>query len=466
MKITHVPSLGFRERQEEEGAMKALIRAREWLWWLFGTVFGGSYLFLLYAVTFWLVVGALSAIQVRDALERDNLPFSFSDVDRAQSWLEIAQARIYSDLESKNIIAHQEDLRWQLIGQIENRFPDEFGDDNQFAYYSAQGFATSAGFGLAEHACSAVEEFSGKFAIEGCKLLDDYKLLNTQIQQLYETDVDDQISEQETAALVQFEKLRHLSDFVDVNQFFEALSYRYFLLAPREVLVMLLTIIMGVLGSVITMTWSFVRRDSSLSIRRFLLLPFVGGMSAFIILIFLKAGQLSMTGGETSDNLSPFFLSFVGIISGLLSERAYARMSEVGSNFFSVQEDKPRWGIRLEEAIQGADLSVHDMSVFLDLDEIAAEDIISGKSTATQIQQRLIAAAVRSDIRELFTDQPPRSITVETSPAQKPKQMAKAKDPQTEEVADPLVEDAPDPDPDPDPEPDPEKPAGPGAASG
>lgn len=437
---------------------KALIRAREWLWWLFGTVFGGGYLFLLYGVTFWLVVGSLSAIQVRDALQRDNLPFSFSDVERAEIWLEGAQSRIYSDLESKNVIAQQENLRWQLAYRIEQSFPDEFSGENEGAYYYPQGFATSNGFALAEHACAALQEYSGTLAVASCALLDDFKALNAEIQELYEADVDDRISEQETAALVQFEKLRDLSDFVDVNRFFDELSYRTFLLAPREILVMVLTIIMGVLGSVITMTWSFVRRDSSLSIRRFLLLPFVGGMSAFIILIFLKAGQLSMTGGETDDNLSPFFLSFVGIISGLLSERAYARMSEVGSNFFSVQEDKPRWGIRLEQAIQGANLSIHDMSVFLDLDEIAAEDIISGKSTATQIQQRLIAAAVRADIRELFTDQPPRSISVETSPAQKPRQMVKAEDPQDEEGADPLVEDVPDPDP--------QKPAGPGVSPG
>lgn len=159
------------------------------------------------------------------------------------------------------------------------------------------------------------------------------------------------IAETETAALAQFQQFKSLSDFVDVNRFFQRLHFTSFLTAPREILVMLLTIIMGVLGSVITMTWTFVRRDAGLSVRRFLLLPFVGGMSAFIVLIFLKAGQLTLTAGETTDELSPFVLSFVGIISGLLSERAYGRISEVGQGFFRVDARQDRWGIRLDEAL-------------------------------------------------------------------------------------------------------------------
>ena len=123
------------------------------------------------------------------------------------------------------------------------------------------------------------------------------------------------------------------------------------MLIPSPVLVLMLTMGMGLLGSVVTMTWSFVRRDGDLTVRRFLTLPFVGMMSAFIIFIFINAGQLTLTADGTAAKLNQFVLSFVGIISGLLSERAYARISDVGSNFFKVDAGVSRWGARLQQAM-------------------------------------------------------------------------------------------------------------------
>jgi hypothetical protein len=84
-----------------------------------------------------------------------------------------------------------------------------------------------------------------------------------------------------------------MADAIQVIEFFEFLPlYIEFLKEPRELLVMQLTMAMGALGSVITMTWSFVRRDGTHTIRSFLLLPSVGAISAFVILVILKAGQL------------------------------------------------------------------------------------------------------------------------------------------------------------------------------
>ena len=181
---------------------------------------------------------------------------------------------------------------------------------------------------------------------------------------------------------------------------------------PHQILVLLLTIIMGMLGSVITMTWSFIKRDGNFTLRRFIILPFVGGMSAFIIFVFIKAGQLTLTGGSGTEPLNPFVLSFVGIISGLLSELAYARMSQVGSNFFRTGEESPRYGIRMREALDAAGVSEQELATYLQLSDEDTAKIIDGKTAAGAAQQQLIAACLRRDIRELFTDLPLKPAVV------------------------------------------------------
>ena len=130
-------------------------------------------------------------------------------------------------------------------------------------------------------------------------------------------------------------------------------------------------------------------------------------MSAFIIFIFLNAGQLTLTADGTAAKLNPFVLSFVGIISGLLSERAYARISDVGSNFFKVDTGVSRWGARLRDAmtengVTSADLARHLQTSEEEINRIADESI-----AATFEQQRLIAACLRMPIRDVFSDTAP-----------------------------------------------------------
>lgn len=381
-------------------------RLIRWAATTLGTVVGGLYLFALYTCTFWLVVGSLSAIQVRDNIETYNLPFTFNNTVDAENLLLRAQGRIYANLENKDLLSQKQNDEYARFLDVVKNFALAGENNDATVYWDRE---QTPAFQRAEATCPPVPDL-GSAALPGCASLYEYRALGAEIKALLDSGILDTIAESETAALAQFQQFKSLSDFVDVNRFFERLRFTSFLTAPREILVMLLTIIMGVLGSVITMTWTFVRRDSGLSVRRFLLLPFVGGMSAFIVLIFLKAGQLTLTAGETTDELSPFVLSFVGIISGLLSERAYGRISEVGQNFFRVDARQDRWGIRLDEALAAAGVSVEEVARHLDLDEVDAAELVEGKAAADPVQQQLIAALVRSEPRVLFTDIPPAAV--------------------------------------------------------
>jgi hypothetical protein len=245
-----------------------------------------------------------------------------------------------------------------------------------------------------------------------CPLLARYQELDEKyesIQKEIEQIDYDQLWAQAVEQAAELREKETLAEHFDKHEFFVfvPLWYEPLVRVPTQVLTLVLTMIMGMLGSVVTMTWSFIKRDSDFTFRRFLILPFVGAMSAFIIFVFVRAGQLTLTSGGTSQQLNPFVLSFVGIISGLLSERAYARMAQVGQNFFRTDDDISRFGIALRTAVNEAGLTQQELATYLQLADDDTAGILDGKIAADPLQQRLIAACLRRNIRELFTDLPP-----------------------------------------------------------
>lgn len=384
--------------------------------WLLGTLTGAGYLFFLYVLTLWMVVGALSAILVDDRLQAVSETATFGDVQRAyERFVERSEAiweqqhapldRLYTD---RNNVA-------------EELFPGS--DVNPDDLRGHENFVTLL------QDCAA----EGPNPRRHCTLVEEFRDLDDAIAQFYvdNPQVEAEIAAQ-TAALRAAEPLAVMFDTYEFFEIDDAEAdeslFSGFLKLPREVLVMVLTMAMGMMGSVVTMTWSFVRRDSGLSVRRFLILPAVGALSAFIILIFAKAGQISLTSGDSADVLNPYFLSFLGIISGLLSERAYARIANIGENFFAVDDDRPRWGVKIEQAMAEEGLTVAQLAGYMKTAPDAAEDVLSGRLQATPLQQLVIATALRRPQREVFTD---------IAPPQRRVQAARTPDPAPGPDADP-----------------------------
>jgi hypothetical protein len=331
------------------GTVKLLEFMRKW----FGALFSGAYLILLYVLAIWLSVGSLSAIQVREALEGGDQPATFSEVQRELERFDMEREIILATLDSGKVTSPQPNIT--------------------------------------EAAGIKIDSTSNNGNI----------------------DID--FLKERQRAYADIETLRDgivLSKYFDLYRFFQfAPYYTSFLHEPREILVLQLTIAMGILGSVVAMTWSFVNHESDIWGRRFVMLPLVGSMSAFIVLVFLKAGQLSLTAGEANDSLNPFVLSFVGIISGLLSERAYAKIAEVGGNLFQVGE-KLRYGIHLQQQMDEHGRSIQELSKYLDNIRVpVVEEIIAGNKEATPTQQQVIAAYLRKDIRDIFNELPNKSTS-------------------------------------------------------
>ena len=153
--------------------------------------------------------------------------------------------------------------------------------------------------------------------------------------------------------------IRMINDLSYPIQFMDKILYSSLLIMPDQVLELILAISMGMLGSAITMTWTFLSDTETPHWRWYLMRPFVGALSAVVIFIFAKGGQMALTSGNGTDNLSPFFLSFLSIAAGLLSDRAFSQMSLVsGKVLGDMGTEKERWAVHLSKTIKENNINI------------------------------------------------------------------------------------------------------------
>jgi hypothetical protein len=380
----------------------------------------GLWLFFLYVWVGYIMIGSLGSLQLRDALEAAPEGGTFDQVISSKSEFE-RKIEIIQKRNPRNDQTMYEEVD-QLEVEIQRLWDDIFDRaieakivSDQLVEEEPENYYHSLINKVRESCSRSSSQPTSKQPVntEICTVIQDYNYYVDTADQMY-IKINQQLSnfesEQEMLDIEEIKRIRNETQFQDLFttvEFMDELNALSFLQQPREILVLQLTMVMGTLGSLVTMTWLYIRRDTDLGIRRTLFLPLVGSVSAFIIFVFFKAGQLTISSGGGSSSLSPFFLSFVGIISGLLSERAYARMESVGTKFFTVEGDNLRWGVRLRQAIAETDITVTMLANYLGLEEGKINNIIDEVTPATQAQQTLIAACLRRESRELFTDEPP-----------------------------------------------------------
>ena len=112
---------------------------------------------------------------------------------------------------------------------------------------------------------------------------------------------------------------------------------------PESILIQILVLSTGVLGSIIFVTVEFLKEpeDHIQSLSMYLFRPFLGMILALAIYVMLKSGQFTFI-KDNNQNLSPFLISFLGIISGMLAEQAYRRIAMTGSAVLNGKETAPK----------------------------------------------------------------------------------------------------------------------------
>jgi lambda repressor-like predicted transcriptional regulator len=128
--------------------------------------------------------------------------------------------------------------------------------------------------------------------------------------------------------------------------------------------------------------------------------------------IVAKAGipvvtDTSKLGGDAPIN--PYFVAFLAIVSGLLSENALANVTAQGEKFLGQGAAGPdRWArADLTPELQGQGLSLAALASHLGVTETVAAVMLKGEQKIDPAGQKIIAIYLRKDLRDLFTDIPP-----------------------------------------------------------
>ena len=187
----------------------------------------------------------------------------------------------------------------------------------------------------------------------------------------------------------------------------------YRLLTLRsDLLTLLLVILMGVLGSALQIAHAFFMKDQVQTIGGYFQRISVGAVTALVIFIVAKAGVPIVTdparlGGEAPIN--PYFISFLAIVSGLLSENAIANIQAQGAKLFGAGSAEPdRWARSdLTPILKEQQLSTAKLASYLGKSEDIVAPMIEGAEKMDPVEQKTIALYLRRDPRELFTDIPP-----------------------------------------------------------
>lgn len=185
------------------------------------------------------------------------------------------------------------------------------------------------------------------------------------------------------------------------------------IVTPPDYLTLALVISMGLLGSALQMTHALVKRDRIERAGAYFLRLSVGAITALVIFIVAKAGvpviaDASRLGGDAPIN--PYFVSFLAIIAGLMSESAILSIQTQGARFFAPETppEQVRWARSdLHENFKVANRDPDKVSRLLDVDSSQFNEWISGRQPIPANAQTMISGVLEVPRRDLFTDLPP-----------------------------------------------------------
>jgi hypothetical protein len=178
-------------------------------------------------------------------------------------------------------------------------------------------------------------------------------------------------------------------------------------------LTLLVSLYMGALGSAIRMTVELLKCKDALPARWYFFQPFLGALLAFSVFILFKAGYTTLSVGGSSgagDDLNPYIIAFVGIVSGMLSEKAYRKIGVEGSRFLA-EDATPRW-IRPDvarERLGTLGKAPEELKQFFTKD-VPANGWLDGSEALAPQDQTIVAAWLQTPAWKLLTDQKPAPL--------------------------------------------------------
>jgi hypothetical protein len=129
-------------------------------------------------------------------------------------------------------------------------------------------------------------------------------------------------------------------DFLAFKEMEESWYQRPFVVAPYDLLVLLLVMFMGALGGMIRLLRDYGAADHpNPKPSEYFFIPLIGAAVAIGGYVLAKTGLLLLSSARGESSLSPFMISMVGIVSGLLAKEVIDTISTRGRKMLSRQEN-------------------------------------------------------------------------------------------------------------------------------
>jgi hypothetical protein len=182
----------------------------------------------------------------------------------------------------------------------------------------------------------------------------------------------------------------------------------------NDMLVLLLLISMGVLGSALNLLAAFISNDrDSMSFGEYPLRLAFGAVLAIVMFIIAKAGvPILADTGKIGGNapLNPYFISLLAVVSGLMSDRsmttirnvASSLLERVGGGDYSQRYSR----VALDDALKTANRTVDGLAQTLGISVDDTKKLFSGNDKISPDSQKMISAYLGASARDLFSDLP------------------------------------------------------------
>lgn len=189
-----------------------------------------------------------------------------------------------------------------------------------------------------------------------------------------------------------------------------------FVTMPSEALVLMVVIAMGAMGSLIFVTQTFFSEDRREKANFYLFRPLFGSIVAIGVYVLTKAGVMVASAAQIQTDgtvhLNAFFVAFVSLIAGLMSESAIEAINRAGSSFLrGTREDmRERFmiGERVKKAMKKTEMTETDFVKLVERPQETVESWMNETTVVPVDAQIAISAKLGVPIRELFTDQAPK----------------------------------------------------------
>lgn len=157
------------------------------------------------------------------------------------------------------------------------------------------------------------------------------------------------------------ENEQQYTDLIKGHQDFLALSemgttwyQKPFIVAPHDFLVLLLVTFMGALGGIVRLLRDYgAANRQNPTTQEYYLIPLIGSVVAIGGYILAKTGLLLLSSSGNESSISPFMISLVGIISGLLAKEVIDTISARGHEILRKPDEGAQSGkatVKPEEA--------------------------------------------------------------------------------------------------------------------